>query len=233
MSLNTHRIYSSLELGTLTSLACLITHLPCLLLGFLLIAGISTENALANEKGWTPNILKPESTLYLPDYSYSGYRNGDVPLKDSHRPTLNVKDFGALPNDGIDDTAAFKKAIAAAAANEGKDVLAIPKGRFIISEILLIRHSHFVLQGSGSGSDGTILAFPKALKDLPLQPESKKTKDKILRDNKKEGDTYYSPFSWSGGFLWTILPKKSKKPLVGNATEGRRGEHSFKAEKEH
>ena len=65
----------------------------------------------------------------------------------------NVVDFGAIPDDGKDDTEAILKAVAAAHEKTGPVVLHLPKGRFVLREIVWIERSEFVLQGAGSGAD--------------------------------------------------------------------------------
>ncbi|RCX20619.1 polygalacturonase [Fontibacillus phaseoli] len=59
---------------------------------------------------------------------------------------LSVTDFGAVPNDGMDDTAAFKDALAAA-ANQGKGVW-FPEGTFDFGDELLDLESA-VIRGAG------------------------------------------------------------------------------------
>ncbi len=50
---------------------------------------------------------------------------------------FNVVDFGAIPNDGLDDTRAVKAALEAITKNEG-GILYFPRGRFQINEMLTI-----------------------------------------------------------------------------------------------
>src|SRR6056297_3378737 len=91
-----------------------------------------------------PHILSPEkeSSRFLPDFSYVGYRWGEkeIPQQESN---LDVIDFGAVPDDGKDDTEALKKALAAAHKIEGNVVLSLPPGRFIVKDILYIQRSDF------------------------------------------------------------------------------------------
>ena len=53
-----------------------------------------------------------ENEHYLPDFSYSGYKNGleDIPV--AKGVTINVRDFGAIANDGKDDSKAIQAAMA-------------------------------------------------------------------------------------------------------------------------
>ena len=102
----------------------------------------------------------------LPDYSYAGYHAGEkiIPLI----PVVaNVKDFGAKGDGVKDDTEAFK--IAIASANNG--AILVPKGKYLITEVLFLQKNNLVLRGEGSGTDGTVLIFPYSLtKMLRIDP---------------------------------------------------------------
>ena len=60
---------------------------------------------------------------------------------------LSVVDFGAIPNDNIDDLPAFMVCVSAADA-AGKDVY-IPEGRFILDGIWRIGASNIKIMGAG------------------------------------------------------------------------------------
>lgn len=98
----------------------------------------------------------------LPDFSFAGYRAGEPPPSDLP-VAANVTDFGAAPDDGRDDTEAFRNAI----AGMGRGVLQIPPGTFEISNQLRISKSHVVLRGHGADGDRpTILHFPRSPVEL-------------------------------------------------------------------
>lgn len=59
---------------------------------------------------------------------------------------VNVRDFGAIPNDTIEDTAAIRAAVAA--ANHGGTVH-FPKGTYLVSELTLQDVQNVTLQGEG------------------------------------------------------------------------------------
>ena len=97
----------------------------------------------------------------LPDFSYAGYHGGDRPIPNV--PVVaNVQSFGAVGNGVTDDTQAFKSAIAA--TSDG--ALLIPRGRYLITDILYIRKSNLVLRGEGRGPQDTVLYFPVSLTDV-------------------------------------------------------------------
>jgi hypothetical protein len=88
---------------------------------------------------------------------------GDRPIPDIGGPLFDVTSagFGALPGDGIDDTAAIQAAIESAGA-AGGGVVFLPKGRYEIHQtsdapFLHISHDNVILRGQGAESSGTIL----------------------------------------------------------------------------
>lgn len=118
----------------------------------------------------------------LPDFSFAGYRSGEQPI-----PALpvaaRVTDFGAIPDDEGDDTAAFH---AAMQATESGAIL-IPAGRYILTDRVSIRRSGVVLRGEGPGR--TVLCFPKGLEHIDPKP------------TQNTGGRQLSGYSWSDGFL--------------------------------
>ncbi|WP_394971105.1 DUF4955 domain-containing protein [uncultured Croceitalea sp.] len=119
-----------------------------------------TNFVKAKETGQTPNI---------PDFSYAGYKYGELPIPHVSYKVFNILDFGALPNDGMSDKKALQKAIAAAEKNKG-GIVYIPKGKYIINTKeddttpLTIKASNIVLKGEGAKENGSVLFFEK---DLP------------------------------------------------------------------
>jgi hypothetical protein len=119
-------------------------------------------------KGWTPivwtdYVSQGPTARNLPDFSYAGYEMGDLPIPQIDGPLFDVTDphFGAVADDGHDDTAAIQSAIGAAGAAGGGVVL-VPKGRYEIhstpdGRFLRIAQDRIVLRGQGSGDNGTIL----------------------------------------------------------------------------
>ncbi|WP_289021398.1 right-handed parallel beta-helix repeat-containing protein [Desulfobacter postgatei] len=119
-------------------------------------------------KTWTPSVWKdfvrngPTGTG-LPDFSRAGYGMGEKTIPEIKKPLFNVTHvrFGAVPDDGKEDTLAIQAAIDDAAA-AGGGVVFLPKGRYDIhqtktSPYLQIRSDRIVLRGQGSGKTGTIL----------------------------------------------------------------------------
>ena len=153
-----------------------------------------------------------EREVQLPDFSYAGYGYGEVPLPRSSGTVIDVTRFGAIPDDGQDDSAAMLAALAKANEVKGPVVLRFPAGRFILSEVLLIERSQLVVEGAGQGPAGTELHFPR-----PLRMVDKSNRLESLRAYLKENDKRqvepdrnidepFSPYSWSGGFIWSKSP---------------------------
>lgn len=218
----------------------------CMLLGVVLLC---TPGALAQEAAsWTPHILSEEGQQehYLPDFSYAGYRWGEVPIPEAieTHTVIDVTDFGAVPDDRQDDTEALQRALQAAHDTEGPVVLQLPPGRFILTDILYIERSDFVLRGAGSGEGGTTLYMPRPLEQLPTPKymgeleEYLVSNDKRQRERDRGVDEPYSLYSWAGGFIWTNYPGARGKTYMATYDEpqhrlatvesGRRGEHTLK-----
>ena len=113
-------------------------------------------------------------------YAEAGYDFGGE-LPKAPAPTASVADFGAKPNDKVDDTDAFEKAL------EKGGVIAIPAGEYLLSRRLYVRKPGTVLLGAGSGK--TRLRFTKSLEELEPSP------------TKNIGGTATTQWSWIGGLL--------------------------------
>jgi hypothetical protein len=183
--------------------------------------------ANAGTTAWQPQILAADSKQYLPDFSYAGYREGEVALPEP-AATHAIADFGAVPDDGQDDTVAFQKALAALARAQGTVVLTLAKGHYDLSDVLFIERSDFVLRGVGSDAAGSVLTFHKALADLPRAPVIRDIENYLIQNDKKVGGKPFSPFSWTGGLIWTRLPTPAAKAVGAPAIEGLRGAHSLR-----
>ncbi len=178
----------------------------------------SSPASTAAASSWKPEALNAP----LPDFSYAGYRWGEAPLPDL-APTLEARKFGAVPDDGKDDTEGLQKALAAA----GPRVVKLEPGRYEISDIIYFEHSNVVLQGSGSGAFGTVLAVTRPLAAM-TQPKAIVELTKYLRDNNKlvHGKPF-SPYSWTGGVFWIGRAGPLRATPPARAERGRRGDHTL------
>ncbi len=131
---------------------------------------------------------KPESALpatTLPDFSYAGYacgENAPAVISPKKYRYFNLEDFGAIPNDGKSDRAAFIAALAAM-KKSGGGVLYCPEGVFELSgdapasDSIKINFSPFILKGAGR--DKTILSMSHP--QLPKDPEKMWTSPPLIQ----------------------------------------------------
>ena len=120
--------------------------------------------------------LPPETAAY----AEAGYDFG-ADLPKSPTATCSVADFGAKPNDKLDDTDAFEKAL------EKGGVISIPAGEFTLSRRLYVRKPGTGILGAGATK--TRLRFTKSLEDLEPSP------------TKNTGGKETTRWSWIGGLL--------------------------------
>jgi len=97
------------------------------------------------------------------DFSFAGYHLGkELPDRSIQgKKMFSVLDFGAIPNDGLDDIKAIQKAVDEA-EKSGGGVVTFPPGTFdfdveTAQGFVHIKKSNIVLRGYGDGLDGTIL----------------------------------------------------------------------------
>jgi hypothetical protein len=147
-----------------------------------------------------------------PDYSYAGYGFGLATIPGASGTEISAGAYGVIANDGRDDTAALRTAMAAANAINGPVVLRLPAGRIQLSQILKIERSNFVLAGAGAGDGGTELYIPRPLRfadsgrDFDELRAYLVREDKVQREPDQGINTLFSEWSWSGGFLFVGRP---------------------------
>lgn len=153
---------------------------------------------------WTP-------ASRLPDFSLAGYRRGEEPFR-LPAEQISVADFGARGDDQADDTAAFKRAIA---AGRGK-IIRVPPGRYLLSDILRISVSNLVLRGAGS--EQTTLIFTKPGEQLDPRPA------------RTDGGQPTTNWSWAGGLISIGGPPRRADVSVRVAAEAMRGQTRLRLE---
>ena len=202
----------------------------------------------------SPLILSDQSLagrVYLPDFSYAGYGFGEEVIPGPRGKVIDVTEYGAIANDGIDDSKAIQKALKVARTTDGPVTVKFPDGRFILSEVLSIDRSDIVIQGAGRGKSGTTLYFPRPLLMVGDDGRLDELREYLLRYNKRQRepdrnlDLYFSEYSWSGGFLWVgvdgarpspyleerdIKEEDILKQTLSLATRGRRGDFDIELE---
>lgn len=161
--------------------------------------GRSKANLLTQEPGgisslWGQNGEKWNKSL-LPDYSFAGYNNSNTSIP-SLPIVANVTQapFNAVPNDNIDDDAAFQKAI-----NETVyGAIYIPDGTYRFTSPLVIEKSNIELVGQSR--DKTILEFRRSLQSW-ANSNFPSTTTQAARDA-----LLYNFTTGAGGMLWFGIP---------------------------
>lgn len=195
---------------------------------------------------WTPEILSDsvQKDVYLPDYSYAGYKWGEEPIPDLQGEVINITDFGAKANDKKDDTEAIKKAMEAAGNVDGNVIVYFPAGKFILKDIIYIERSNIVLRGERDESGNkTTLYMPLALNELSVPESMAELKEYLLKNDKRQVEKDrginepFSLYAWSGGYIWANYPGERGKPYLSEynkeenrlaeAIEGKRGNHTI------
>ena len=173
----------------------------------------------------------------LPDFSYAGYGFGLAAIPEATGTVIDVTRYGVVPDDGLDDSKAVRKALEAARATAGPVVVRFPVGRVQITEVLRLDRSDIVLDGAGPQAGGTELWFPRPLKLIDRSNQYDELRTYLVREDKRQVepenniDYPFSEYSWSGGFLFTgpkdTRPvsydgdKDVRDPVLANGVAGR------------
>ena len=96
--------------------------------------------------------------VYIPDYSWAGYRHGEAQPTTDGWTVVDVAQHGIAADDGIDDTRALNALLQSLAGAEDPVVLQFGTGRYEISDIIHINRSRIVLRGAGAGAGPTASA---------------------------------------------------------------------------
>ncbi len=174
-------------------------------IGLLLCLAISTFAASSDLWGANGEAWNPAGRL--PDFSFAGYHNGEVPPPTFPSGT-SVKEFGARGDGTNNDTQAFLAALKTVKAG----AIEIPPGRYVITDILEIERSGIVLRGAGT--DKTTLVFPKPLQEIRPWWSQTTTGQKT------------SEYSWAGGLIW-FKGSFGRLVLADVTAEAKRGETSL------
>ncbi len=194
-----------------------------------------------------PRILidaEVKKAHYLPDFSYAGYMHGEKAIPTPTGTIIKTTDHGVIANDGLDDSKALIKAIAAASDIQGNVIVELPAGRVILSDVIYIERSNLILKGAGTGDNGTELYFPRPLIYEPTPQPLRELQeyliefDKNQREKDNNIDLPFSPYSWAGGFIWTQVPGERVKSylatydrpatILADGITGNRGDLYFK-----
>ena len=165
-----------------------------------------------------PRILSDRTVAAanpLPDFSYAGYGFGLKTIPADVGTVVDVTDHGAIPDDGLDDTQAVLRALAAAHAVKGRVTLRFPKGRTQITNVLRVTRSDIIFDGAGSGAGGSELWFPRPLKLIDQSRDYDELRQYLVREKKQQVepeqniDYLFTEYSWAGGMIF-IAPEESR-----------------------
>jgi hypothetical protein len=187
------------------------------------------------------NNKKIATENYLPDFSFAGYQFGEKPVPKISENIILATDFGVIPNDGLDDSKSLLKAIEVANKVQGNVVLQLPAGKLILSTVLYLERSNFVLRGAGTGVGGTEIFCPRPMMYFENPTSLNELREYLVEFDKRQIekenniDLPFSQYAWSGGFIWTQVPGERVKSYLGKydtpqvvlakVVEGKRGEH--------
>lgn len=144
--------------------------------GYLRIATLKVSSSQGTT-AWQEFYTKSPDNVLL-DFSYAGYNHGETAPPDVSTlgyEIFNVCDYGAIPNDGKSDRAAFIAAANAIKA-KGKGILYFPEGEFDLhaenddektySDDIIITMGNFVLKGAGRDKTTILMSAP----NIPPDP---------------------------------------------------------------
>ncbi len=120
---------------------------------------------------------KNDTRLYpnAVDFSHAGVNYSESAIPTSNLPIFSVSDYGAIPNDDVEDRDAIQQTIDAAEKNNG-GIVYFPPGKYLVNEQenrrfgLRISSSKIVLRGSGLGNGENGLSTQLFMK-YPLAPQ--------------------------------------------------------------
>ncbi|MEM9837631.1 MAG: glycosyl hydrolase family 28-related protein [Pseudomonadota bacterium] len=178
----------------------------------LLIAACEQDTAIAQPTALQPSDILAEATgkndQFLPDFSYAGYGFGLEPLPTAEGTVIDPGEFGAVPDDGKDDSAAIKAALQKARETDGAVIIRFAPGQYQLTEILNLNRSNLVIQGAGRGAEGTEILMPRPLAMVDTGDRFNELREYLVKYTKRQRepennlDVLFSEYSWTGGFFW-------------------------------
>ena len=138
------------------------------------------RSELYPEQGWNPEAARFDRDKVVQDFSYAGYRRGEVPIPRIAGPVYDVTSapYLADPSGERDATAAIQAAINAA-GEAGGGVVFLPAGTYRVSvasdanEALLIERPGVILRGAGT--ERTFLLNTTTVLRTPDRPSPSRT----------------------------------------------------------
>lgn len=124
------------------------------------------------------DVLGPDGIVY-PNWTKCGVQGGIPDVK----AVASVEDFGAKPNDMIDDSQALAKACQAV-GDKGGGAVMLSEGTYYLDRPVTVRHDNVVIRGRGD--DKTRLIFRYAVPDDRVVFYSPSASDRVGPDTRIE-----------------------------------------------
>lgn len=192
-------------------------------------AGISEVQHGAPASPWLPRILGRGRDMYLPDFSYAGYRGVGGPLPTNTGVVLDASKFGVVPDDDKDDTRAIQALLVEAENKPDLVTIQLPPGRILVNEILWLRRSGLILSGSDSAQRPTELVVSRPLRSMQLPDLFRKSRELRIEKGLLRADGEPESVFNRGGVIWS-RPTAINRKKMGRAIAGVRGAHSLTTE---
>lgn len=115
---------------------------------------LTVKYSAGTSRTWLDYIGKSADNV-LPDFSFAGYKHGETAPPDVYTlgyKIYNIMDYGAIPDDGQSDRAAFIRLLEAMGATRGKDADAIRYQMNSAKAIIYFPEGEFILQGEGENN---------------------------------------------------------------------------------
>lgn len=132
----------------------------------------SIGGGAVESKLWS-DYASNSSENILPDFSYAGYKCGEVAIpsvESLNLKSFDITDYGAVANDGKSDRKAFEKAVKAVKSNGG-GIIYIPEGVFDLhakgdpDKTILIETSNTIIKGAGRDKSKILMSAPNPPSD--------------------------------------------------------------------
>ena len=161
----------------------------CLKIMFIVVVFSSMAQAQVTSALWgvSGEAWDPTNSI-LRDFTHVGYKGGGTNTIPNWPVGVNVTNFGAVADDGIDDSQAFNDAIAAC---PDYHAVLVPRGKFTILQEIEPQRDHFVLRGEDLYE--SVLFFPKYRSEVYIEERL------YSPDRNVKNPVYDGFFIWSGG----------------------------------
>lgn len=115
---------------------------------------LTKKYSAGTSQAWKDYVGQSTDNVLL-DFSFAGYKHGEVAPPDVSTlgyKVYNILSYGAIPNDGKSDRAAFIKLLEAMGAKRGQDADAIRYQMNNANAIIYFPEGEFILQGEGENN---------------------------------------------------------------------------------